>query len=307
MAVDEAVKTWRAVLAVEGVETVDRRYIEPGALTWRELPLTLMGLNVTSVGHEGAEVAGRIDAITRSGGSIVGEGVFDASSFGVEMARLVEDGTVRGVSIDLAPTEVEWEEVLDDDGEWVGDRLIVKAGVILGATVAPMQAFDEALIEVTASGEAFERITVRVPATFEVHGGTVRPDEVLARGDEPEGRADADEAVPQRDRLDAEASVHRDVQAAVEALDRATLKDRITAMREAVDGGLLTVDEARAALGFGPHPSPPTREEPARGGELVAAAVRDALADYQAGRPLGGFTIVRDADGKMVGVRPSEG
>lgn len=95
---------WTATLAPEGALTDDGRAFAPDSISWRDLPLTLMGLTGTSAegGHDGAEVAGRIDNIWREGGLIKGSGVFDASDFGQEIARMVSDGTLRGISVDLA-------------------------------------------------------------------------------------------------------------------------------------------------------------------------------------------------------------
>ena len=105
---------WRAVLIVEGEETADGRIIDPGAIDWRPLPLTLMAMIETDEGHDGAMVAGRIDAIYRDmtmfddgRTAIVGEGVFDTGEYGMDIARLVADQTLRGVSADLGSVEIQ--------------------------------------------------------------------------------------------------------------------------------------------------------------------------------------------------------
>lgn len=151
---------WDAVLVVEGVETPDRRGMRPGSLDWRELPLTLMAMIETSAfGHEGAEVSGRIDTITRAtAGKIMGGGVFDTGEFGQEIQRMVADRTLRGVSVDVIAHEIEFTEPEGYEGEpmdewdlmWEGTMWVVK-GTILGATVCPMQAFDDADIAIAAS------------------------------------------------------------------------------------------------------------------------------------------------------------
>jgi hypothetical protein len=180
---------WRAVLIVEGEETADGRIIDPGAIDWRELPLTLMAMIETDEGHDGAMVAGRIDNIYRDLGmfsdgriAIVGEGVFDTGDYGVDIARLVADQTLRGVSADLGNVEIQLRprnaptypvgdsEFDTDDGPDVepdmdpDDVLVAYVkGTLLGATVCPFPAIGSGAIEiadtVTASGE---QIVVKV-------------------------------------------------------------------------------------------------------------------------------------------------
>jgi len=157
---------WTATLVVEGVETADRRGMKKGSLDWRELPLTLMGMvETSSFGHEGAQVSGRIDTIKRStGGAIAGTGVFDTGEFGQEIQRMVGDRTLRGISVDVIAHEIEFAEPDGYDGEpmdewdlmWEGVMWVVR-GTILGATVCPMQAFDDADIALAASCEVTPR------------------------------------------------------------------------------------------------------------------------------------------------------
>ena len=184
---------WRSVLVLEGVETDDGRLIVPGALEWRDLPLTLMGMTVTGPGgHEGAEVAGRIDTITRNDrtGEVIGEGVFDSGEFGAEITRMVGDEVLRGVSVDLAIREF---EIRGEDGEALGDdadpftedRVIfaVTDASIMGATVCPFPAFADAHIELLASGGPDALIDrarfVFGPITLVADGGPAA--ELLAR------------------------------------------------------------------------------------------------------------------------------
>ena len=154
---------WDAVLCVEGAPTEDGRLLEKGSLRWRDLPLTLMGMieNPEFGGHAGAQVSGRIDAISRAGADIKGEGEF-TTEFGVDtLAPMVEDKTVRGVSVDLAVMDYEYRdadtgEVLDLIDILFGEEerdilFVVLDGVILGATVCPMQAVEDAQITVTAA------------------------------------------------------------------------------------------------------------------------------------------------------------
>ena len=150
---------WRSVLVLEGEQTDDGRLIDPGALDWRDLPLTLMAMVETSAGgHEGANVAGRIDSIERVGNEVIGEGVFDSGDFGAEVERMVGDQTLRGVSVDLAIREFELrgedgQPLSDDEDPFFSDEPVIFAvtdASIMGATVCPFPAFADANIVLLA-------------------------------------------------------------------------------------------------------------------------------------------------------------
>lgn len=173
---------WEGILAVEGHVTDDRRYLIPGEIEERDLPLTLMVQTINEEGHDGSEVGGRIDSVSRISPEearaqgykldevpddavvILANGIFDDSEFGAETARMVDDEVLRGISIDLATTEVqlldpETLEPVDPEGMDLFDMLMgdfVRGfkGNIMGATVVPFAAFEEAVIRtLTASGK----------------------------------------------------------------------------------------------------------------------------------------------------------
>lgn len=161
----------------------------PGSITWRELPLTLKAQLVDEDGHTGAIIAGRIDTITRVGAEIVGTGVWDTSPEAQNVRRLVADQTLRGVSVDIAPLEWEYEvpamidpmpveevpvgeEVPNDAGddeneptitinESVDDYMMrVIRGEIGAVTVCTFPAFAEGVIEaLVADGRPLMRVT----------------------------------------------------------------------------------------------------------------------------------------------------
>lgn len=161
---------WTALLAREGQQTEDLRLIEKGSLSWRDLPLTLMAMTETSPygGHSGAEVAGRIDTISRADGEetndINGTGVFSTEEYGQEIARLVASETLRGNSVDLAVNEYEYRnadtgEVLEGEALWdaffsdIPILFVVMDGVILASTVCPTPAINGASIMVASGGK----------------------------------------------------------------------------------------------------------------------------------------------------------
>jgi hypothetical protein len=158
---------WEGPLALEGAPTDDRRFLME--VDHRELPLSLMAMVETQEGHTGARLAARIDEIWRveteiDGKPIVevwGRGPFDSSEFGQEVARLVEEEFLLGVSIDLAVKDTfilnpETYEVIDteemDLAELLeGDFLTGIKGTIMGATLVPFPAFAETRVSVVTA------------------------------------------------------------------------------------------------------------------------------------------------------------
>lgn len=169
-------KRWRMPVAVlEGVQTGDRRKIAADALSWRDLPQSLMANTKTTQGHDQAELVGRIDTAERYDASklidsrtnepygrgvyaIKLEGVFTSEEQAKRVYELVKGRFLRGVSVDLSDVESEIE-YQDKDGETVevegleglffdGDMVeTVTAGRIMGCTVTPFPAFEGAYIE----------------------------------------------------------------------------------------------------------------------------------------------------------------
>lgn len=153
---------FRATLAIEGVPTSDRRIIEPGALAWRELPLSLMAIIEDSHGGMPTTTTvnvGRIDSITREAAAdlgtgakrIMGAGVFDgADPVAADIARKVGEQYLRGISIDVGDVESELEVLEEDEDGWPIDWLDhLTAGTIGMATVCGFAAFAGATIELT--------------------------------------------------------------------------------------------------------------------------------------------------------------
>lgn len=164
---------WEGVLAVVGHPTSDRRYLIPGEIGQRDLPLPFLVQTETAEGHLGAEVAGRIEKITYvpidefdrkddfnlhdcTEGSLVvfAEGTLDGSSAAEDAQRLIDNGA--GVSVDLPPDrvalfdpdtleEVDQEEITFEDLVF-GDFLTGIGGKIAAATIVTIPAFEEASV-----------------------------------------------------------------------------------------------------------------------------------------------------------------
>lgn len=149
------------VVIVEGLETDDGRFIVPGALTHRALPLPILAQTSNpdgGEGHDGAEVIGRLDTLTRQPGPEVidketgepfPEGTFvwsatgfvDPEAHGTKLAR---KGYLTGNSADLSGVEAEfvWGEEEGDDGVKNGPKQIrMTAGKVAATTLVPIPAF----------------------------------------------------------------------------------------------------------------------------------------------------------------------
>lgn len=161
--VNPSAPRFHAVIMLENVWTGDGRIIQPGALTWRDLPLPLMGLVKTTDGHDDAELVGHFDTITRNGAMIEGWGPWAATDTAVEMRQLVLDGDIKGISADM--DDFEYELILsaeEDDAMWSPpapdadgnvvipipmDRQRVTTARVMGATICPFPALQECYIE----------------------------------------------------------------------------------------------------------------------------------------------------------------
>lgn len=139
---------FEGVLVVEGARTGDRRYINPGALTWRDLPLPLMFTDARTEAHLGSRIAGVIVDIWRVEVDdvqvLMGRGFLDTGTVGAEASRMLMSGMIRGVSADLDNAKI--AESVEDDEDPV---LTLVEARIIGATLLPFPAFQEASIWVT--------------------------------------------------------------------------------------------------------------------------------------------------------------
>ena len=154
---------WRALLAVEGVATEDGRMLAEGSLTWRDLPLSLTAMDTSNHGAEGqAKVCGRIDRIWRDGLEIWGEGVFNSDEFGLHIAELVSNQSLRGNSIEPAVLSyeirnaetgevLEGEDLMDAMMDDVPLLTVFLEAVVMASTVVSTPAIADANI-VLASG-----------------------------------------------------------------------------------------------------------------------------------------------------------
>ena len=158
----DSLPTWEGELAFEGLATSDGRYLIPGEIGNRELPLTILAQTVTAEGHDGAEICGKLTDIWRVDRPDLGEGVvaimgsgeFSDELMGPTAASLLEDDVLRGVSVDISPDkrvlldaetkEEVSEEDFDFDKYAAGGYLLGIGGDLMGATMVPFPAFADA-------------------------------------------------------------------------------------------------------------------------------------------------------------------
>jgi len=152
---------FHSLLVVEGVWTGDGRYIDENALGWRDLPLPLMATDRTTEGHMDAMLIGNIVMIERVGRELHAYGLFTGTDDEKvrDLQNLVRRGELRGVSVDLDSVEYEVivpiitgeEPTVDADGNAVvaieDPRMRITSARVMGATVVPFPAFQEAFIE----------------------------------------------------------------------------------------------------------------------------------------------------------------
>lgn len=152
-------ETFHTMMVVEGVPSGDRRLIEEGALTWRDLPLPLMWQTEQpeSGGHAHSVHVGQITRVERQGTEIHAWGYhLTSTQDGLDWyGSLVESGK-HGVSVDMddADIEVDFPEVEpdneDDDGMFLfpePELIRFTRARLMGCTDVPFPAFSEAFVE----------------------------------------------------------------------------------------------------------------------------------------------------------------
>jgi 2'-5' RNA ligase len=159
------------VIVIEGMRTDDGRFIEPGALTHRALPLPILAQNQNpdgGEGHDGAAVIGALrtlervpgpEVISKETGAPFPEGTFVWRGTGgiagdSAHADMAMRGYLRGNSVDLVDTAVELviaDAEDEDDPEGVlmsadGTEARLKRGKIAATTLVPVPAFADGYV-----------------------------------------------------------------------------------------------------------------------------------------------------------------
>lgn len=163
------------VMAVEGLETADGRYLAPGGISHRTLPITLYAQVQTpngGSGHDNSVIAGAITEMRRipgpevtskatgepfPEGTYVWEGtkawIYNNVRFtpdGPTVLDMVRDRALSGNSVDLSDiiAEHEYEPGTEGDPEAQPVRLTMHQGVIGATTLVGLPAFPDAYVEI---------------------------------------------------------------------------------------------------------------------------------------------------------------
>lgn len=161
------------VMAIEGMDTADGRWLEPGGISHRALPLSLLAQVRTpdggGGGHDNAYIVGAITEMVRRPGPEVmqkttgqpfPEGTFVWSGKGwmypdvpegKSAYQMVMDRALSGNSVDLSDLVVELEYPEDsnpDDPNERPSRMRMMQAVIAASTLVAQPAFADAYVEV---------------------------------------------------------------------------------------------------------------------------------------------------------------
>lgn len=150
-------------LAVEGMETSDGRYLEPGTIDFRTPPLTVWAqlTNTGQGGHSGAEVVGKLsevwripgpEFVSKQTGEPLPEGTFvwqgrgelDGDSKGGQYAKR---GYLTGNSIDLSEGDFTDDILFNEDGT-ESHRVSVSNAKIGATTLCAIPAFADGYVEI---------------------------------------------------------------------------------------------------------------------------------------------------------------
>jgi 2'-5' RNA ligase len=159
---DGTVPVFFPCLAVEGMETADGRYIEPGALQLRTPPLSLFAqtINTGQGGHSGAEISGNLteawkipgpEFVSRQSGEPLPEGTFVWQARGevdtnTNGGALFAKKYLRGNSVDLSEVDAYDDVTFEDEAEH--HRVVVTKGFINASTLCAIPAFPDAYGEI---------------------------------------------------------------------------------------------------------------------------------------------------------------
>jgi len=148
---------YRTLLAPEGLMTSDHRYIEDGALSWREgQPVHVMWSDSETDAHGDASLVGTfvgihkeiIDGVTWVVADDIDWDLHEDNDTSARAKRLVDEGRLPGVSVHMAEMDADYD-CPDDENEPC--TLTVHSGVIAAATIVAIPAFEESVIEPVAA------------------------------------------------------------------------------------------------------------------------------------------------------------
>jgi hypothetical protein len=154
------------VMAIEGYDTADGRYLEPGGIDHHALPITLYAQTRTpdgGKGHDNADIVGAVtemwrtpgpEVISKQTGQPFPEGTFVWSGRAwmyedVPAFRLVKDRALSGNSVDLSNVDgvLEYAEGVDPNDPDAQPIRMRMSGTIGATTLVGQPAFPDAYVE----------------------------------------------------------------------------------------------------------------------------------------------------------------
>ncbi|MEU7093017.1 phage minor head protein [Kitasatospora aureofaciens] len=176
-------RTWSTpgdtALAYENEQTGDGRVFAKNSLHWSDGPWPLQYADEMLMGHEGAELIGSIQEMTRGGDRIGGSGVIYANrDAGADAVMLLEEGAPLGVSVDLDDVAVEFvdrtynpadQQLAEDDG-WYSIAASFAAMSLLRLEDGSWMVTARTAPEWTASGTVLARAQQTVQLITEPDG-----------------------------------------------------------------------------------------------------------------------------------------
>lgn len=161
----EGESLWEGYIAFEGVSTGDNRSFASGSITWGDLPVPLLWQKLSSDGHSGSWVIGRVDHIEKQdGGKVFATGVLLDTPEANEYKLLLESGSASGVSIDGDTAAYQVEE---GEGEEKGKHKITFSAIRIRAlTAVAVPAFADAKIRLSVSPQKTIELTDEVSEEF---------------------------------------------------------------------------------------------------------------------------------------------
>lgn len=154
----------KGILIVEGVATGDGRKIEKNALYWENGPWPLMAVLETTEGHDGATLVGRIDTLNRNENNQIEFTATLDGERGGEVARLIKEKMLNGISADLDDVTstietvngreiVSMDDLLSAEANKEELLTVAKRGRTRAGTITPLPAFVEVQLELTEKAE----------------------------------------------------------------------------------------------------------------------------------------------------------
>lgn len=171
---------WHGTIMLTDTDTGDGRHFESAGGSTRDLPLPLMANLETTVGHDGAFLAGRIDSITLGSPDVTGAGVFADTPEARLVAAHIAARNIRGISVDLDDVIADYEAIeYDAEGFPIDYLFRATQWRIMGATITPFPAFAEAFVELdlepAADGAAAATDASQTAPVLVAAGGPARP------------------------------------------------------------------------------------------------------------------------------------